>query len=146
MKRLWEVVVSDKVVADIQKKIKKVLKPTMSVGRVQKCLFCDVDTTWILNRTPVCPKCAVEYEFLGERWLLDPCEVCGKQGEWATDGDPQHFLCYQHRDEWLHWPKPYLACISSQKEPEKWRLAWDEGWARFVALMKEQAPAAGAGR
>jgi len=139
MKKPWEIVVSDKAEPEIAKKIKQVLKPTQSVGRPQKCLFCGVDTSWTLNGKPVCPKCSVQYKFLGEQWLLDTCEVCGKQGEWATDGPPpQHFLCYRHRDEWFHWNKPELAYIDSRKQPEKWREAWEEGWARFVALMKEK--------
>ena len=141
MKKLWEVVVSDEVAADIQKIIKKVLKPERSVGRPQKCLFCSVDTTWTINSKPVCPKCSVQYNFLDERWLLDPCDVCGKQGEWCTDG-AQHFLCYQHRDEWVRWRNPELTYIDSKKEPEKWRQAWEEGWARFIALMKDKEPAA----
>ncbi|MBA7676643.1 hypothetical protein ES703_84887 [subsurface metagenome] len=137
MKKLWEIVVSDKVAADIPKKIVQVLKPTLSVGRPQKCLFCGVDTTWTLNTKPVCPMCSVRYSFLGEQWLLDPCEVCGKQGEWATDA-PQHFLCYQHRDAWFKWKTPELEFIDSKKEQEKWRQAWEEGWSRFVAFMKEK--------
>ena len=140
MKKLWEIVVSDKVEPEIAKKIKKLLKPYQSVGRVEKCLFCGVDTTWTLNNKNVCPKCSVKYGFLGEQWLLDPCEVCGQQGEWATDGDPQHFLCYRHRDEWLHsnWRNPELSYIDSRKEPEKWRQVWEEGWAKFIALAKER--------
>jgi len=140
MKKLWEIVVSDKVPADIAKKIKKLLKPHQFVGRVEPCLFCGVDTTWTLNNKNVCPKCSVEYGFLGERWLLGPCEVCQGQGEWATSGDPQHFLCYRHRDEWFYAspPAPELRLIDRKTEPEKWRQTWEEGWAKFVAFMKEK--------
>ena len=130
--KLWEVVVSDKVEPEVQKRIKRLLKPTRSVGRPQSCLFCDVDTTWTINDKPVCPKCAVKYKFLTEQWLLDPCEVCGKQGEWATDNDPQHFLCYIHRDKWFHWNRYELDDVGHKKEPVKWRQAWEESWARFV--------------
>lgn len=137
MKKPWEIVVSDKVPADIRRKLRQVLKPVDSVGRRQKCLFCGVDTTWVQNRKPVCPKCSVEHGFLAERYLPGPCEVCGKQGEWCTDGDPQHFLCYQHRDDWFHWRSPELAYLDHEKEPEKWHQAWEEGWAKFIALMKE---------
>ena len=136
-KKLWEIVVSDKVEPEIQKKIRRLLLPVRSVGRPQNCLFCGVDTTWTLNNKPVCPKCAVQYKFLGEQWPLDPCEVCGKQGEWATDGDPQHFLCYKHRDDWFNWKNPELEFIDFRKHPEKWNLAWERGWASFVAFMKE---------
>jgi len=138
MKKLWDVIVSDKIDADIQKKIKRLLQPIRSVGRPQNCLFCGIDTTWTLNGKPVCPKCSVQYGLLGEQWLLDPCEVCGKQGEWATEGDPQHFLCYIHRDEWLHWKNPELDYIDSKKETERWHQAWEEGWAKFVSFMKER--------
>jgi hypothetical protein len=136
--KLWEVVVSDKVEPEIRKKIKRLLKPTHTVARPQNCLFCGVDTTWTINDKPVCPKCAVEYKFLGEQWLLDPCEVCGKQGEWATASDPQHFLCYTHRDEWFHWEIPELEFIDSKKQPDKWDKVWEEGWSKFVAYMKEE--------
>lgn len=138
MKKPWEIVVSDEIEPEVAKKIKKVLRPDQSVGHPQKCLFCDVMTSWTLNRRPVCPKCAVKYKFLGEQWLLDPCEVCGRQGEWATDGEPQHFLCYIHREDWFHWGRQELDHIDSRKEPEKWRQAWEESWARFVAFMKER--------
>jgi len=138
MKKLWNIVVSPEVDAGIQKKIKKILKTHRSVGRPQRCLLCGADTTWTLNGVPVCPKCSVKYGFLGEQWLLDPCEVCGKQGEWATEGDPQHFLCYIHRDEWFHWKKPELEYVDYRKEPERWIQVWAEGWARFVAFMRER--------
>lgn len=136
--KLWEVVVSDKVEPELRKKIKRILKPTRSVGRPQKCLFCGVDTTWTINDKPVCPKCAVEYGFLDKGWLPDPCEVCGRQGEWWTEGDPGHFLCYRHRDEWFHWKTPELEFLDLEKQPDKWNKAWEEGWSRFVAFMKEK--------
>lgn len=138
MKKLWEIVVSDRVELEIAKKIKRLLRPSRSVGRPQKCLFCEVETSWTLNDKPVCPKCAVKYKFLGEQWLLDPCEVCGRQGEWATEGDPQHFLCYQHRDNWFCWEKSGLRHIDHKKQPEEWERAWDKEWADFVAFSKER--------
>jgi hypothetical protein len=140
MVRLWDIVISDKVPPDVQKKIKKVLRTQHSVGRPQKCSFCGTDTTWTVNNMPVCPKCAVEYKFLGEQWLLDPCEVCGRQGEWATDNrnEVQHFLCFIHRDAWFHWNRYELDDLDMKKEPDKWRKAWDATWARFVARMKEK--------
>lgn len=134
----WEIVFNKSVEPEVQKKIKRLLRPYRSVGRPQKCLFCSVDTTWTLNNQPVCPKCSVEYKFLSEQWLLDPCEVCGKQGEWATDGDPQHFLCYIHRDEWLKWKNPELGYIDSKKEPGRWIQVWEKGWRTFIILMKEE--------
>jgi hypothetical protein len=142
MVKLWEIKVSDKVEPEIQKKIKRLFRPSWSVSHYgpQKCLFCEELTTWTTNDKPVCPKCSVKYGFRSELWLLDPCEVCGKQGEWDTDNrnPPQHFLCYSHRDQWLHWEIPELKHIDSTKQPEKWQQAWDEGWTKFVACMKEQ--------
>jgi hypothetical protein len=142
MKKVWDITVSDTISAEIQKKIKKILRPSSGPGishyGPQKCLFCEELTTWIINDKPVCPKCAVRYNFLSELYLLDPCEVCGKQGEWCTDyrDPPQHFLCYHHREKWFHWSVPELEAIDSKKEPEKWKQAWGEGWARFVKHEK----------
>ncbi|MBA7528555.1 hypothetical protein ES705_20742 [subsurface metagenome] len=136
--QLWQVVIDGKVDTVLTKKLKKVLRTVHSVGRVQDCLFCGVDTTWTINDKPVCPKCAVGYGFLGKQWLLDPCEVCGKQGEWATEGDPQHFLCHYHRDDWFHWKNPELDFINHKNQPEKWHQVWEEGWNKFVTFMQDQ--------
>ena len=140
--KLWEVVVSDKLPTEVQKKIKRLLRPGMGVSHYgpKKCLFCGELTTWTTNDKPVCPKCSVQYGFRSDLWLLPPCEVCGKQGEWGTDNrnPPQHFLCYVHRDAWFHWEIPQLHYINGQKEPEKWQEAWNEGWSRFITYMKEQ--------
>ncbi|MBA7533116.1 hypothetical protein ES705_25351 [subsurface metagenome] len=141
MKKPWGIVVSAKVEPELAKKIKKLLKPHRSVGRVEKCIFCGVDTTWTLNSKPACPKCSVQYGFLGEQWLLDPCEVCGKQGEWATDGDPQHFLCYQHRDDWLHWDtdrKYLLKGYEKLPEAEK-ELVWEKCFNTFIQEAKQRS-------
>jgi len=133
----WEILVNNKLDSEIQKKIKRLFRPIRSVGRPQNCLFCNIDTTWTINDQPVCPKCAVEYKLLGKQWLLDPCEVCGRQGEWASDSDTQHFLCYIHRDQWFHWKIPELEFIDIRKKPVNWRRAWEGGWSRFIAFMKE---------
>jgi len=134
----WEIVIKDNIDPGIRRKIKRILKPVRSIGNPQKCLFCGIDTTWTINHQPVCPKCSVEYGFLGEEWLGGPCEVCGRQSEWWTEGDPQHDLCYIHRDAWFHWTMSELGLIDSKVEPEKWHQAWAEGWARFIAAMKER--------
>jgi len=133
----WKIIVSDKVEPEVQKKLKRVLKPTHDIGRPQECLFCGVETVWVVNGRPVCLVCAVAYEFLSKGWAASPCEVCDRPGEWWTDGDPQHFLCHIHRDAWFHWTKPELGLIDSKVEPEKWHQAWTESWNRFVATMKE---------
>jgi len=133
----FEIVASDKLDADIQKKIKRLLQPVLSIGQPAKCLFCDTETTWTINNKPVCPACSVKYGFMKNDRIPDPCEVCGRQGEWCTDGDPVHSLCYIHREAWFRWGRPELEFIDRKKHPEKWSEAWDEGWAKFVAFMKE---------
>ena len=136
--KLWEIVPSDKLDAEVRKKIKRLLRPVLDVRQPDKCYFCATETTWTINKKHVCPACSVKYGFANDYRIPDPCEVCGRQGEWCTDGHPVHSLCFVHRDGWFHWKKPELDNIDSKKEPEKWHQAWDEGWARFVACMKEQ--------
>lgn len=138
MKKLWVITFSGELAPDIQKKIRRVIKAHHSIGRPQNCLFCGTETTWTINDEPVCPKCAVKYKFLGEQWLLDPCEVCGRQGEWATDGDPQHFLCHIHLNDWFKWKIPELDYIDSKRQPDKWHQAWGEGWSKFINFEKEK--------
>jgi hypothetical protein len=140
MKKSWDIIFNDKLPAEVQKKIKRILRPTQpDITRPQKCLFCGELTTWAVNGKPLCPKCAVKHGFLSVGWLLDPCEVCGKQGEWSTSpprDQQQHFLCYQHRDQWFQWTIPELRFIDGRKEPEKWQQTWNEGWARFIKQQK----------
>jgi hypothetical protein len=133
--KTWKIVINPRINAEIKKKITRLLRPVFDVRQPDKCYFCGTTTSWVINKKNVCPKCAVSYGFLDKQWLLDPCEVCGAQGEWSTDGDPQHFLCFKHRDEWFHWDNPELRHIDMRKEPEKWHRAWDKGWAEFVACM-----------
>jgi hypothetical protein len=140
MKKVWDITVSDELPAETRKKIKKILRPTRpDILRPQKCLFCGELTSWVINGKPVCPKDAVRYGFLSELWLLDPCEVCGKQGEWATSpprDQLQHFLCYHHRDQWFHWTIPELKFIDGKLKPTEWQKAWNEGWVRFIKQQK----------
>ena len=137
--KLWEIVVSDEVDADVKKKLKRLLQPISSISHPAKCLFCDTFTTWTINDKPVCPACSVKYGFVKNDRIPDLCEVCGQQGEWCTDGEPVHSLCYKHRDDWFHWKNPELDFINRGKQPEKWNQVWDEGWRKFVAFMKERA-------
>ena len=134
--KLWEVVVKDSVEPEIQKKIRRLLQPVLSVHMPGKCLFCGTDTTWTINNKPVCPSCHVLYGFVKKDRVPDPCEVCGRQGEWCTEGEPIHSLCYIHRDAWFHWKNPELEFINRKKQPEKWHQVWAEGWNRFVAFMQ----------
>jgi hypothetical protein len=136
MKKAWDITVSDELPAETRRKIKRVLRSTRPdvLGRPQNCLFCGELTTWGINGKPVCPKDAVQYNFLSELWLYGPCEVCGKQGEWNTDN--QHVLCYHHRDEWFNWRIPELKDFDSRTDPTEWQKAWREGWDRFVKHQK----------
>ncbi|GAH56941.1 unnamed protein product [marine sediment metagenome] len=136
----WEIVVSDKIEPQLRKKVKRLLKPVLSVaGSPAKCELCGTDTTWTVNNRRVCPACNVQYGFTPGYVIPDACEVCGKQGEWCTDGEPIHSLCYIHRDVWFRWKNPELEFIDHKKQPEKWHQAWEEGWAKFIAFMKETA-------
>lgn len=134
--KLWEVVVKDNIEPETQKKIRRLLQPVLSVSRPGKCQFCDTVTTWTINNKPVCPACHVQYGFIKKDIIPDPCEVCGRQGEWCTEGEPIHSLCYIHRDAWFHWKNPELDFIDHKKQSEKWLQVWDEGWNRFTTFMK----------
>ena len=136
--KLWEIAVSDKVDPEVRKKLKRLLRPTLSVTGPAKCYLCGTETTWAVNNENVCPACNLKYGFMPDYAIPDSCEVCGRQGEWCTQGDPVHSLCFIHRDQWFHWKTPELDYIDSRKEPEKWCRAWEEGWTRFIACVKEQ--------
>ena len=138
-KKLWGIVVNNEIEPEIRKKIKRLLQPVDSVRQPAKCYFCETMTTWTINKKNVCPVCSVKYCFIKECYIPDACEVCGKQGEWCTEGDLIHSLCYIHRDAWFKWDLPELKCVDSKKEREKWLQVWDEGWNNFVATMKTKA-------
>ena len=134
--KYWVISANDKLEPELKRKLRRLLKPILSVGRPGKCEFCGMMTTWIINKRLVCPACHVKYGFLPQWKLPDKCEVCDGQGEWCPQGDPQHSLCYIHRDKWHHWEIPELKFIDSRKQPEKWNQAWEAGWAKFVSFMK----------
>lgn len=136
--KLWGIIASGKLEPEVQKKLKRLLQPVLSVSRPEKCQFCDTATTWAINGKPVCPACHVLYGFIKKDRIPDLCEVCGRQGEWCTEGEPIHSLCYIHRDMWFHWKNPELDFIDHKNQPKKWLQVWDEGWAKFVAFMKER--------
>jgi hypothetical protein len=136
--KLWKITVSDKADPEVAKKLKRVLKPFHDISqRPQKCLFCGVETSWTINDKPVCPKCSIDHGFLDKGWATDPCEVCGQQGEWWTEGKTPHFLCHIHLHDWFHWKIPELDFIDGEVDPEGWSKAWGTGWNRFIAHMKE---------
>ena len=135
--KLWEVAVKDSVEPEIRKKIKRLLKPVLSVHLPGKCQFCGTDTTWTINNKPVCPACHVKYGFVSKDRIPDPCEVCGRQGEWCTEGDPIHSLCYIHRDAWFDWtrepflPRGYWKLLENERD-----IAWQKAFAEFIQEMK----------
>ena len=135
--KLWKVVVKDNIEPDIQKKIRRLLKPVLSVHNPGKCQFCGTDTTWTINRMPACPACQVKYGFIKMDYIPDQCEVCGRQGEWCTNGEPIHSLCYIHRDAWFKWKNPELDFVNHETQPEKWGQVWEEGWGKFINVQKE---------
>lgn len=136
--KIWDIAFKKDTSTEVQKLLKRILKPVISVGRPQKCLFCGENTTWAINNNPVCPRDSALYGFMNAEYLPDPCEVCGKQGEWCTEGGT-HSLCYVHRDAWFAWSNPELGFIDSKVEPEKWEQVWEEGWKKFIDFMKERA-------
>jgi hypothetical protein len=136
----WKITVSDKADPEVAKKIKRVLKPAHDVGRPQKCLFCEIETTWTINDKPLCPKCCVDYGFLDKGWLPGLCEVCGRQGEWWTE-ENQHFLCHIHRDAWFHWVLRQEKFESTAAHGPEWQQNWERNWGRFIAEMKEKEAA-----
>ena len=126
---------------EVQKKLKRILKPVLSVlgGRQYKpCDLCETETSWTVNNRPVCPKCQVVYNFVKADRIPDACEVCGAQGEWVCGKDDQHSLCCRHRDAWLDWTKEPFLPRGYDKLPEKEKdIAWEKGFALFIQEMKE---------
>ncbi len=135
--KLWEVAVKSSVEPEIRKKIKRLLRPVLSVQIPGKCLFCSVTTTWAVNNKALCPACHIKYGFIKKDVIPGPCEICGLQGEWYTDGEPIHSLCFIHRDAWFRWKNPELDFVDKEKMPVKWCQVWEEGWSRFVTYIKE---------
>lgn len=126
---------------EIQKKIKRILKPVLSVlgGRQYKpCDLCGTETSWTINNHPVCPQCSVKYGFIKASWLPDACEVCGRQGEWVCGKNDQHPLCCRHRDAWFDWTKEVSLPRGWDRLPEDEREAtWEKRFSDFVQEMKE---------
>lgn len=138
MKKLWLIAVYDIAGPELQRKLRRILRPVDGVGNSLPCELCGKVTTWTINSHPVCPGCCAKYGFVAKDRLPDLCEVCGEQGEWCTQGDPVHSLCYKHRDGWFHWTIPELEFANNKKQPEKWNRIWEEGWTKFIAFMKEE--------
>ena len=126
--------------SDLRKRIKRILRPVLAVGPGhQKCELCGEQTSWTINNKFVCPRCSVKYEFLTKAYLYDPCEACGKQGEWLSGGSRQHSLCYLHRDAWFHWRGREGKLAGFQPGDEAFEVMWQRVFAIFVKEMQEEA-------
>lgn len=139
-KKSWKVEVVKSLEPEVQKKIRKVLKPDLSVaGRPGKCIFCEYETTWTINKQYVCPKCTGKFGFANPAYLPDPCEVCRGQGEWVCGRKDEHSLCWRHRDEWFEFTKqPRLFPDQKKVSDEEWSQSWDKVWARFIQEAKSE--------
>jgi hypothetical protein len=97
-KKVWRVEVEHTLEPEVQRMLRRVLKPDLSVaGSPGKCVFCEEKTTWTINKCYVCPRCNAKYGFMREDYLPDPCEVCGAQGEFVCGEHDEHSLCFRHR-------------------------------------------------
>ena len=122
---------------ELCRKLKRIMKPHLSVGRVSKCELCQTETSWTANNRPVCPKCQGEYGFVNKNWLPDPCEVCGNQGEWVCGENDKHSLCHRHRDSWFDYTKEVPLPRGWDKFPKDEKgAAWDKRFNDFVLEMK----------
>ena len=132
MKRSWEIVVKESVDFDLRRRIKRVLRPTFGIATPGKCAFCSTPTTWTINNSHVCPACSVVYGFMSADRIPDLCEVCGKQGEWCTEGKIVHSLCFTHRDTWFRWTRAGQGKLEYEKNPDLWEAAWEKNFAEFI--------------
>jgi hypothetical protein len=134
IKKPWKIEFDKSLEPDVQKKLRKVLKPDLSVAqRPGKCIFCEYETTWTIGRQYVCPKCTGKFGFINPDYLPGPCEVCGGQGEWVAGRNDEHALCWRHRDEWFEFTKqPRLFPDQKKVGQAEWDKAWEAVWARFI--------------
>lgn len=134
LKKLWKIEVSDTLTPEVQKIIRKVLKPDSSVaGNPGKCIFCGEETTWTINEQYVCPRCSGKYGFINPDYLPDPCEVCGAQGEWVCGANNEHSLCFRHRDAWYDFTRSELNMAAYNQASKADRsVAWDKCFADFI--------------
>lgn len=125
---------------EIQKKLKRILKPILSVlhRQYKPCYLCGTETSWTVNNNPVCPKCQVEYNFTKADRIPDACEVCECQGEWVCGKNDQHSLCCRHRDAWFTWTRePFLPRGYAKLPEEERNIAWEKAFTTFIQEMKE---------
>jgi len=128
--------------AKLQKKIKRILKPHLSVaGGYGKCELCGAETSWQINNHFVCPVCSIKHNFVSKGHDYGPCEVCGRQGEWVCGSEDQHPLCHRHRDDWLRWDtnrKYLLKGYEKLPEAEK-KLVWEKCFNTFIQEAKQRS-------
>jgi len=123
----------------IKRRLKRVAKPDLGVGHIRPCLLCGKETSWTVNKHPVCPLCQAKYGFIKKDWLPDPCEVCGAQGEWVCGDEDQHSLCHRHRDAWYDYTKEVPLPRGWDKLPEEEKGAtWEKRFNDFVQEMKDK--------
>lgn len=119
----------------LKRKIKRILKPVLSVGRgYSKCELCGEETSWTVNNHFVCPRCHEKYGFVKKGVIPDACEVCGKQGEWLCGENDEHSFCHRHRDAWFRFTKFELGGLDT-KDP-RFNEAWDKCFNRFIQEAK----------
>ena len=117
--------------------IKKILTPVLSVLRgYEPCKLCREETSWAVNKHPVCPRCTVELGLAKKDRIPDPCVICSKQGEFVCGERDQHSLCCRHRDEWFRFTKFELGGLKFE-DPE-FGDAWDKCFSSFVSTMKDK--------
>ncbi|GAH90697.1 unnamed protein product [marine sediment metagenome] len=131
---------------EVQKKLKRILKPVLSVlglWQYKPCALCGTETSWTVNGRPVCPKCSVKYSFIKADRIPDVCEVCGAQGEWSCGKDNQHSLCCRHRDDWHCWNEArnfLLKDYANLPEDEK-DVVWERCFNTFIQEAKQRSEA-----
>lgn len=129
--------------AKLQRKIKRILKPVLSVAghhRYGKCELCGIETSWQINGHFVCPVCCLAQGFVGKEYDYGSCEICGKTGEWVCGEEDQYSLCHRHRDAWLDWKKrDFILGIDFHELPEAEKDAlWDKCFNTFVQEAKAE--------
>lgn len=138
MGKVWKIEVASTLDPEVQKIVRKVMKPDLSVaGNPGKCVFCEEETTWTINKRYVCPRCNAKYGFIRQDYLPEPCEVCGAQGEWVCGEKDEHSLCFRHRDAWFDFSKSDLNMAAYRQAPETEKgRAWDKCFADFIQRAK----------
>jgi len=125
--------------ANIEKKIKRILKPYFDVAghRYGKCELCGAETSWLINHHYVCPVCSVAHKFVTKAYDYGPCEVCGRAGEWIC-GNQEHVLCHRHRDAWLDWgvTRDFMLKDWEKLPKDEKHITWEKCFDAFIQEAK----------